>query len=211
MKRSFLTGRMREVAVRDLICIREFFPADRRAAIRQKARWVVGITMQGWAKLGWQGNWWIRYMLYRDRKSLLTNLINLLGYLVVILVVSVWVASALSAESYRYPPLVEPGSWLWNVMIVNGLLLLLRLQQRAYCVYKLYDWRQALLSAPRMVWGNVINFFATCRAIRLYARYLRTGKLIAWDKTSHVYPSEEELLPLAHGPVRAVNAPTATA
>lgn len=44
-----------------------------------------------------------------------------------------------------------------------------------------------------MVWGNVINFAATCRAIRLYLRYLRTGKLIAWDKTMHVYPSEADL------------------
>jgi bacteriophage N4 adsorption protein B len=44
-----------------------------------------------------------------------------------------------------------------------------------------------------MVWGNIINFSATCRAISLYSRYLRTGKLISWDKTAHVFPSEAEL------------------
>ena len=44
-----------------------------------------------------------------------------------------------------------------------------------------------------MVWGNFINCLATARAIKQYARYLRTGKLIAWDKTQHVYPSEEQL------------------
>jgi len=31
------------------------------------------------------------------------------------------------------------------------------------------------------------------RAIRIYCRYLRTGKAIAWDKTSHQYPSFDEL------------------
>ena len=49
-----------------------------------------------------------------------------------------------------------------------------------------------------MIWGNIINFAATCRAIKLYARYLRTGKLIAWDKTVHVFPSEAELQIFRH-------------
>ena len=44
-----------------------------------------------------------------------------------------------------------------------------------------------------MIWGNVVNFAATWRAIAMYLRYLRTGKAIAWDKTSHAYPSEKEL------------------
>ena len=35
---------------------------------------------------------------------------------------------------------------------------------------------------------------AAMRALRLYARSRATGRTIAWDKTEHVYPSEEELL-----------------
>jgi len=49
------------------------------------------------------------------------------------------------------------------------------------------------MAIPRMVWGNFINFMATMRAVKLYWAYLRTGKPIGWDKTAHVYPSEEEL------------------
>jgi len=49
-----------------------------------------------------------------------------------------------------------------------------------------------------MIWGNVINFLATCRAIKLYVKYLVTGKSIAWDKTDHHYPTESELAAVSH-------------
>lgn len=72
-------------------------------------------------------------------------------------------------------------------------LLLAVIVARLLCVYDLRVW-QALLLLPRLLWANVINFAATMRAFRLYARYLLTGKVIAWDKTDHVYPSEAELV-----------------
>lgn len=192
-RKHWLTGHESRVEEPDMVCIREFFPSSFKAAMRQKSRWVVGITLQGWANLGWMGGFWTRYMLYRDRKSLLTNLVNLLGYLVVAAVLAVWIAIAVDPDSYRYPPLLERDSWLWYVILANGGLLAWRVSLRAWCVSRLYGVRQGVLSVPRMVWGNVINFAATCRAIRLYLRYLRTGKLIAWDKTTHVYPSEADL------------------
>jgi adsorption protein B len=60
-------------------------------------------------------------------------------------------------------------------------------------VRRVYGWRQALLAVPRQIWSNVVNFAATIRAMRLYARHLVTGRAIAWDKTGHVFPSEAEL------------------
>jgi adsorption protein B len=192
-KRHWCTGREQAVRQNDLVCIREFFPAGLRASIKQKSRWVVGITLQGWENLGWMSGLWTRYMLYRDRKSLLTNLVNILGYLVVIAVLAVWLTLHIDPDAYRYPPLLERDSWLWYVIIANACLLLWRIAWRAFCVQRLYGPRQALLSLPRMVWGNLINFFATCRAIRLYVNYLKTGKPIGWDKTAHVFPDEAAL------------------
>jgi bacteriophage N4 adsorption protein B len=183
-----------EKSVNELIGIREYFPANFRAAVRQKSRWVIGIALQGWASLGWKGDLSTKYMLYRDRKSLITNIANMAGYLVVLMVLSLWLTLWLVPDSYRFPSLLEKGSWLWYLLLANTWLLGLRLFQRAYCVQRLYGFRQAILSLPRTVWGNVVNFSATLRAIRLYLRYLRTGKLIAWDKTAHSYPSEDELL-----------------
>lgn len=193
LRRSWWRRNVRPVRVEEIVGIREFFPANFKASVRQKSRWVVGIAFQGWAHLGWRGGLLTRYILFRDRKAIITNLINLMGYFVVLVVVSIWITLWIDSNSYRYPPLIEEGSLLWYVVIANGILLVERVLLRAYCVYRVYGWQQALLSIPRMVWGNVINFGATCRAIRLYARYLRTGKLIAWDKTQHVYPSEAEL------------------
>jgi adsorption protein B len=46
---------------------------------------------------------------------------------------------------------------------------------------------------PRAIWGNLVNFVATARAIRIYVNSLRTGRTIAWDKTDHQYPSEQAL------------------
>jgi adsorption protein B len=193
LERHWLTGRQRLRRVRELVAVREFFPDQLGAAVRQKSRWVLGIALQGWAHLGWMSGWSTRYMLWRDRKALVTNLVNLIGYVVVVVVVLNWLAGELFAEAWRYPSLVEPGTWLYGLLIANAVLLALRVLQRAYCVWRLYDARQALLSVPRAVWGNLINFLATVRAIRRYLHALRTGEKITWDKTQHQFPSEEAL------------------
>lgn len=192
-KAGFWTRKPRQVKNKELICIREFFPANFWASVRQKSRWVVGITLQGWANLGWEGDFWTKYMLFRDRKALITNFSNVLGYVVVLVVLSVWLAIWLDPESYRYPPLLEKGSGLWYLILINTGLALQRALLRAFCVQRLHGWQQAFLSIPRMIWGNIINFMATYRAVSLYRRYLKTGKPIGWDKTAHVFPSEAEL------------------
>jgi len=191
---SFWTGKPVTVTRKEVVCIQEFFPAKFKFSVRQKSRWVLGITLQGWANLGWKGSLATKYMLFRDRKSIFTNLLNLLGYLLVLVVLSIWLVNWLNPDAYRYPPLLEKGSLLWDVLYFNAFLLIVRVFQRFYCVYQLYGTPQALLSIPRMIWGNVINFLATSRAISQYLTYLRTGKLIKWDKTNHQYPSESELL-----------------
>jgi adsorption protein B len=185
--------RRNRIRPEDYVAIREHFPATPGAAVRQKSRWMVGIALQGWANLGWRGGLWTKYLLFRDRKGLLTSQVTPLGYLIVLAVVSIWIRNWLVTDSYRYPPLVEIGSWLWYLVLVNGFFLTVRVLQRASSVQRLYGWRQATLSIPRQVWSNLINWAAGARAIRLYARYLRTGQLIRWDKTSHVFPSEEQL------------------
>ena len=186
-------GTRRTRRVRELVGVREYFPATLRSAIRQKSRWVVGVAMQGWAHLGWSSDWRTNYMLYRDRKSLITNLASVAGYVVVAVVLGVWLMQWLWPDAYRFPPIVQRGSTLWYMLLVNFALLLFRVSQRAYCVWRLHGCPQAALSIPRMVWANFVNFAATVRAMRLYLRYLRTGQAIAWDKTDHTYPVLESI------------------
>src|SRR5579862_1936506 len=70
--------------VQERVAVREFFPDTFRLAVRQKSRWVLGIALQGWRDLGWPPGGWMKYMLYRDRKALVTNVLNALGYVVVV-------------------------------------------------------------------------------------------------------------------------------
>jgi len=51
------------------IAIGEYFPSSFSAAVRQKARWIIGIAFQGWRKLGWRGNLRMKYALLRDRRA----------------------------------------------------------------------------------------------------------------------------------------------
>ncbi|GJL73390.1 MAG: hypothetical protein NMNS01_25890 [Nitrosomonas sp.] len=192
-KKSWLTGKKKQVKIKELVCIKEFFPNIFWPSVRQKSRWVLGIGLQGWENLGWKGPLSIKYILYRDRKALITNLINLLGYVVVLVVVSIWIIISLDPNAYQYPPLVEEGTFLWYLIAINAFFLGLRIFHRGYCVKQLHGWTQAFLSFPRMVWGNVINFFATTRALSQYATYLRTKQSISWDKTDHVYPEDDAL------------------
>lgn len=189
-RKSFWNGRSRQVKVKEYIATREYFPRTFRQSVRQKTRWVLGICLQGWANLGWSGGIWIKYMLFRDRKGLLTNLVNVLGYIVVLALLLI---QMFSPGSYRYPPLVEQGTWLWYLILADTFFLVVRWFQRVYHVRRFYGWGQALLSIPRQVWGNVINSAASARAVYTFLCSLLTGKKITWDKTAHVFPSESEL------------------
>jgi adsorption protein B len=177
----------------EYIAVREYFPSSFKAAMRQKARWIVGISLQGWRRLGWRGDWRMKYALIRDRKGLVTNPAVALGYCAVLAIVSIWIGQWLEPDFYRFPPIVERGSWLWYLTVANACFLCLRLIQRCRFVWQLHGWREALLAVPRQVWGNVVNVAAVSRAFYLFGRSLRTGRSVAWDKTAHRFPSEAVL------------------
>jgi adsorption protein B len=172
------------------IGVREYFPSTFRTAVKQKSRWVIGIALQGWSNLGWRGNPGMRYMLARDRKAIITNEVSLLGYFIVLFVVSLWTYTKLVPDAYHYPPLVEKGSWLWNILLFNVLFLFNRMWWRFYCVKRVYGWKQGFLALPRQVCSNVVNGFATNRALFIFFRALLLRKKIAWDKTAHVLPGQ---------------------
>jgi adsorption protein B len=174
--------------VRELVAVREFFPDRFRLAVRQKSRWVLGIALQGWKNLGWQGGWWSRYMLYRDRKALFTNVLNALGYVVL----AYWLLNLVSHPGAQ-PPSLVPAPWVWDVILLDTFLMAHRFVERFIAVRGVAGWKQALLSIPRFVVGNAINFCATCVAVTQFWNAERTGRRVAWQKTSHAFPSVEDL------------------
>jgi bacteriophage N4 adsorption protein B len=194
VKRRRLFGLLpdRVETITSMIATREYFPSKFRAAMRQKARWLLGIAIQGWAQVGWPGTLAEKYLLFRDRKTVLTSLVTVVAYLLVLNYLVIWSVGAWRGEDLA-GQVVQLDSWIGVLFAANLLLLLNRAVNRVYFVGANYGWEQGLMSLPRMVVGNVLNFAAASRAIRQWVAYLVNGKPILWDKTEHEFPSAEML------------------
>jgi len=63
-----------------VVASRGHFPSTLGAAVRQKARWLGGIALAGWDRLGWRGGLGERWMRMRDRRGPLAALLLICGY-----------------------------------------------------------------------------------------------------------------------------------
>lgn len=177
-------ARVREWPSGPLVATRAYFPATLPAAVRQKARWMTGIALAGWDRVGWGrplalAEHWMRM---RDRRAPLAMLVLIAGYVAL-------VAWGLSGALYLAgvsppPPLGEP---LATLLALNGVLLGWRLVQRTLFTWRAYGVIEAAWSLPRALVANLVALLAARRAIVAYARMLRGGAL-HWDKTPHVFP-----------------------
>ena len=77
----------------------------------------------------------------------------------------------------------------------NLLFLINRALHRFYFTYQTYGWRSAALSLPRQIWGNILNFLASLRAISLYSGHILFNTPLLWDKTDHIFPEADQLRP----------------
>ncbi|MFZ2998249.1 MAG: glycosyl transferase family protein [Sphingobium sp.] len=179
-------GRGAFVRMRDgrggLVATREYFPDSIDAAVKQKARWIVGISLAGWDRLGWQGGpaeWWMRL---RDRRATLAALVLFAAYLALFLTGALWLIQ-------RFDPMpIKPRSFTIDALLwLNLGLMIWRSAMRALFVGQAYGWRYGLGAIPRTFIANIIAIMAARRALFLYARSL-TGKPLLWDKTQHRFP-----------------------
>ena len=166
---------------RGVVASRGHFPATVGEAVRQKARWLGGIALAGWDRLGWSGGLGERWMRLRDRRGPLAALLLLAAYGAALLWSQIWLAEALGAPVHvRVDPL------LVTLLIVNGWLLAWRVLMRAAFTASAYGAREGLLSIPRLVVGNVIAMLAAARAVSIHIG----GGAKRWEKTRHVFPQE---------------------
>lgn len=181
--------------VKELVAIREFFPATFADSVRQKQRWLLGITFQGAQKLGWGSSLRERYMLLRDRIGVVTSFFNLIALFVFVLIGDRIVEARIAHLAWNSNlAAFTPAHWLSVVIDLNLLLLLNRLFQRGAFVARVARRRQALAAPFRMLWSNVIDFYCAIHAVRRFAHSEYTGKPLKWLKTAHEYPNVETLL-----------------
>ncbi|MFJ4385937.1 cyclic di-3',5'-guanylate-activated glycosyltransferase NrfB [Pseudomonas sp. NPDC089408] len=186
LKQEWRLGMSREFS--QVICVREHFPRDWQHAIRQKSRWIVGIVFQGTSNLGWSRKGALNYFLWRDRRGLFAYLLSFLVNLLLLVLLAMWLVTVIAPQSWRFMSILS-DSWLLSTLLwLNGLMLFNRLFQRAWFVTRFYGIGEGLLSAPRMMWSNFVNFFANLRALRQVME-MGDSRRVAWDKTTHEFPA----------------------
>ena len=182
------------VRVRDgrgqLVATQEFFPDNLGAAIRQKSRWMLGIALSGWDRLGWQTGWLENWMRLRDRKASFAAMVLAAGYVAAIL--TVILVSLDMAGAYEPAAIAAP---LQTLLLFNALFLIWRLSLKALFVFEVYGRREALLSVPRTFVANMVNILAAGWALLQYLRLLSGGSPV-WDKTRHFHPAERDIAAL---------------
>ncbi len=181
--------RVRSAHDRVVVATREHFPATLDAAVRQKARWLTGIALSGWDRLGWPGGFADRFMLLRDRQSIVSALLVVAGYGAALLAgIDLALRAALPAAA-ALPPLATP--WLSVLLAANAALLGWRLLMRALFTGHAYGWREALRSLPRALVSNIVNALAAWRAATRYRAIVGGRAVLEWDKTLHRFPGAD--------------------
>ncbi len=165
-----------------MVGVRAHFPGTLDSAVRQKSRWIAGIALAGWDRLGWRGGWAEGWMRLHDRRALIGAAVLLAGYAALVLTSGLWAAHWIVGTSR--PAMTPTLGWLLSI---SGAILLWRLAVRCAFVTYAYGWREGIRAVPRAVIGNVIAIMAARRALFLYLRMRRDG-VVRWDKTAHAFP-----------------------
>ncbi len=162
-----------------LIATRAYFPSTIDAVVRQKTRWVHGIALQGWDRIGWAGGPVERWMRARDRRGPMTALLLLVGYSLIALTALSWTAIGLGyGEPVKLTPMLE------FLLIANLLAFLWRAAFRFAFTTREHGWSEGLRAMLRIPITNIIAIMAGRRAVFAYARTLLGGAVI-WEKTDH--------------------------
>jgi adsorption protein B len=179
-------ARVRERPGGPLVAVRAYFPATFATAVRQKARWMTGIALAGWDRIGWAPAHHLaeHWMRMRDRRAPFAVLVLAVAYVALL----GWGASGVAHWVAVTPrPLVAHATAL--LLGANAALLGWRMTMRFAFTTRDYGVVEGLWSLPRALIGNVIALVAVRRAVWHYARLLR-GADLHWDKTAHVFPDE---------------------
>ena len=178
-----LGGKARFLRVRGddgrLVATRACFPAELDQAVRQKARWIHGIALQGWDRLGWHMHPVELWMRMRDRRGPMTAVVLASAYLLLLVAALVWLAGLFGVgPSWQFDPLVK------LLVAANFASSLWRVAARIMFTTREYGLAEGLRALPRIVVANVIAIIAGRRALFAYVRSLG-GASPQWDKTSH--------------------------
>jgi adsorption protein B len=149
-------------------------------AVRQKTRWIHGIALQSWDRMGWMGRPVDVWMALRDRRGPLVALV--LGAAYALLLVEA-VMMPLRGFGVIAGDIVPASAHRLAVICFAGLLW--RMTLRFAFSAREYGVVEGLRAMARVPVANIITIMAGRRALVSYGRSLR-GVSVVWDKTPHL-------------------------
>ncbi len=165
-----------------VVCTRAYFPHKLFPAIRQKARWMAGIGLEGWVRLGWGNSWPEVWMRARDRSGLISTLLFLAAYLSLIAAILLWYLQRQSGATFSLP-----SGALSSLLHITLAMAIWRLLVRSLMTWRRYDPLESAYAVPRLIVGNLISICAACLAIHIHLAVQITGRVL-WQKTEHIFP-----------------------
>lgn len=166
--------------MQNIIATQEYFPNKFWAAVKQRSRWTAGICFQNWKMHKWEGTLKNKYFLLRDRKTIFSNLMIILSNTVFILFVMYLFDETLGLQFLED---TIKQSLVLEVMLWSAFVFMLsRLLHRFIFTYTWYGYKYAIKGLIRIALDNVINFFATLRAIKVF---MGLKQKIVWESTEH--------------------------
>jgi bacteriophage N4 adsorption protein B len=163
-----------------LIATRAYFPARLDHVVGQKTRWIHGIALQGWDRIGWGGSLIESWMRARDRRGPFAALVLLTGYALIVL-------TALGAVAIL-AGVIEPrplSPLLKGLLMANLVAFAWRVVWRFAFTTSSYGCAEGVRAVLRIPLANVVAIMAGRRAMMAYMRNLQ-GSALVWHKTPHV-------------------------
>lgn len=173
------------------VATREFFPRKFGSAVRQKTRWIMGITLQSWEYRSAGDTLGQLYWFWRDRKGLAGNLITPLSNLLFLAGAGTWTGAHIAHHPWL---LARDLSRFYPIYMAGLSLQAIQTSIRWACSARVYGWRFACGVPLRVPVANLINSIATVRALCIYASAKLHGRPLRWVKTEHAYPNRAALL-----------------
>lgn len=173
----------------ELIATREFFPSSIQTSIRQKTRWTLGISLQGFQNLKWSNSKIENYFLWRDRRGLINSPILLMSYGLTISYFCYYIAF------HRWPEFMQNNFFLLCLFTLSLFFMINKVGQRIRLVLALYHFKVALVVPVRWLLANYINTIASLKALKQYLVSIKTGEKPKWVKTTHELPELFGLTP----------------
>ena len=169
-----------------LIGTRAYFPSRIDEAVRQKSRWVHGIALQGWDRLGWSGGIAEFWMRLRDRRGPFAALVLACGYAFFLLTGLFFLLGGLGVERpWQTDPLLAA------LLVANLASFAWRAAMRFAFTAREYGLVEGARAVLRIPVANIISIMAGRRALFAYVRTV-TGGQPQWDKTMHYrHPAAE--------------------